>query len=104
MLSVHIGRIALFLHRSVLTRQTSCLQKVITFPLSQTLYKNTYIREKVSFAEDVKMLAWHCGAATEKEEEWKKIRKKIKKKRGEELNYTARTLASCMAIRIWSRV
>ena len=50
------------------------------------------------------MLAWHCGAATEKEEEWKKIRKKIKKKRGEELNYTARTLASCMAIRIWSRV
>ena len=60
MLSGHIGRIALFLHRSVLSRQTSCLQKVITFLLSQTLYKNAYIREKVSFAE---MLAWYCGAA-----------------------------------------
>ena len=58
MLSGHIGRIALFLHRSVLPRQTSCLQKVITFLLSQTFYKNTYIREKVSFA---KILAWYCG-------------------------------------------
>ena len=52
----------MILYRSVLSRQTSCLQKVITFPLSQTFYKNTYIREKVSFAEDAKMLAWYCGA------------------------------------------
>ena len=81
MLSRHIGRIALFLHRSVLSDKLVVYKKSSHFCCHRLFTKIHILGKRCLFQRMQK--CWHgtVGPPTEKEEEWKKIRKKIKKKR-----------------------